>query len=805
MILVTEQHFELNAGMVIVAPSEHTSPLTADLWHQYDPALMGPTGGTMGLSRHLADLLLRSRIQLLGSTYPPANPTQAASSGLLLTPLLGTRMRHSLDLCAAWTVLGEFCIKAAWPLPTTLALTGKWPRVGSGRYLTQQGASRKPALTSWARGCFEQGALSALLDLEGPAKVRVLPGHNLFQSCHISDNPMQFRPPVFHAYGSAKHSAHQKLQQLATEGWVTLLPTLLGTTDRTTPWTQEVWLPMAGLSMHPQRPTSSLSHEMNVLLSLRWTVRPQPGRPPLWMVALPFHAPPLLEVSPLDTPQAAVPPHDTPLAVKPVPSYPQETQPMDIGSPTEASSCSMMATDENDLALSLRHLPQVQSLLRDAGLNCLLDIIPEIGHQPILPTPAHTKELLFLDGEIKAPIITALLGKLFSEDPADCSTFVVDAPGLNSADLGLTPAADLVIASPRSNESQLYGASLCPANIGAKDDICAYANTPAGHEFSAFLYHLHDPGQLWEVLALGTSLNIYRQANFVLRAAQRLPAHRRLPHDIFLISASLRLIALHPSSLQVYAGMLYPTQLAIRQTKLVPQLVIRGFSAGSYTGAVLSLLANALPVPWRLQVNLGAIAMPPAILASLHSIEADHAHRVRLVHLEKDQLCRWHPPNVALACQLLPTTYFTHAPGWMRAPYHTYEHLVPLTLPLGSQDFLAVWREQPELLPYHFRIAVPLRLVTWMRMTGITEKLSPDALAEIMRHPDPTPLLLQTLKCNDAADACKALLKELVLRPAWPDKQFPQATAKLVQRLVSEYLAQVPLVSSSSPKGTTPG
>ena len=283
MILVTEQHFELNAGMVIVAP---TSPLTADLWRQYDTNFMGPTGGTMSLSGHLTDLLLRSRIQLLGSTCPPANPTQAASSGLLLTPLLGVRMRHSLDLCAAWTVLGEFCIKAAWPLPASLALTGKWPRVGSGRYLTQQGASRKPALTSWARGCFEQGALSALLELEGPAKVRVLPGHNLFQSCHISDNPMLFRPPVFHAYGSAKHSAHQKLQQLATEGWVTLLPTLLGTADRATPWTQEVWFPMAGLSMHPQRPTSSLSQEMNLLLSLRWTIRPQPGRPPSWMVAL---------------------------------------------------------------------------------------------------------------------------------------------------------------------------------------------------------------------------------------------------------------------------------------------------------------------------------------------------------------------------------------------------------------------------------------------------------------------------------------------------------------------------------------
>ena len=190
--------------------------------------------------------------------------------------------------------------------------------------------------------------------------------------------------------------------------------------------------------------------------------------------------------------------------------------------------------------------------------------------------------------------------------------------------------------------------------------------------------------------------------------------------------------------------------------------------------------------------------MAPAILASLHALEADHAHRVRLVHLEKDQLCRWHPPNVALACQLLPTTYFTHAPGWMRAPYHTYEHLVSLTLPLGSQDFLAVWREQPELLPYHFRIAVPLRLVTWMRMTGVTEKLSPDALAEIMRHPDPIPSLLQTLQCKDTADACKSLLKELVLKPAWSDRQFPQATAELVQRLVSEYLAQVPLLELCS-------
>ena len=130
----------------------------------------------------------------------------------------------------------------------------------------------------------------------------------------------------------------------------------------------------------------------------------------------------------------------------------------------------MTETDENDIASSLRqltdgidlddNLPQIQSLLQNAGLNCLLALIPEIEHQPILPTPAHIQDLLFLDGDIKAPIITARLGKLLSEDPADCSTFIVDAPGLNSADLGLLPAADLVIASPRQRKPIVWSLSV---------------------------------------------------------------------------------------------------------------------------------------------------------------------------------------------------------------------------------------------------------------------------------------------------------------------------------------------------------
>ena len=113
--------------------------------------LMGPTGGTMSLSRHLTDLLLCSRIQLLGSTCPPANPTQAASSGLLLTSLLGVRMRHSLDLCAAWTVHQSSLALADLPCPHR-QMTTSW--IGQIPHAT--GCFPKPALTSWARGCFEQ-------------------------------------------------------------------------------------------------------------------------------------------------------------------------------------------------------------------------------------------------------------------------------------------------------------------------------------------------------------------------------------------------------------------------------------------------------------------------------------------------------------------------------------------------------------------------------------------------------------------------------------------------------------------------
>ena len=79
LLLVTEPNFELNAGMVIAAPAEHPSPLSAE-----------GVADSASLVPNLVQGLLACCLQLLGTTQPPSNPTAAASSGLLLTPLLGS-------------------------------------------------------------------------------------------------------------------------------------------------------------------------------------------------------------------------------------------------------------------------------------------------------------------------------------------------------------------------------------------------------------------------------------------------------------------------------------------------------------------------------------------------------------------------------------------------------------------------------------------------------------------------------------------------------------------------------------------
>ena len=108
MLLVTEPHFEHNAGLVI-------SP-ASDL---FAPDLSAPVD-------KLSEQFLACLAEFLNTSQPPSNPTAAATSGLLHTPLLGVRCTDSLHHCLAWAILGVFMVHTMWPLPKRHP-GQKWP------------------------------------------------------------------------------------------------------------------------------------------------------------------------------------------------------------------------------------------------------------------------------------------------------------------------------------------------------------------------------------------------------------------------------------------------------------------------------------------------------------------------------------------------------------------------------------------------------------------------------------------------------------------------------------------------------
>ena len=99
MILVTEPHFEHNAGLVISPASERMAP---DL-----------TLPVEQLNDHFQACLT----DFLSSSKPPTDPTEAATSGLLHTPLLGVPCTDTLHHCLAWATLGIYMIHTMWPPP----------------------------------------------------------------------------------------------------------------------------------------------------------------------------------------------------------------------------------------------------------------------------------------------------------------------------------------------------------------------------------------------------------------------------------------------------------------------------------------------------------------------------------------------------------------------------------------------------------------------------------------------------------------------------------------------------------------
>ena len=130
---------------------------------------------------------------------PEGMPSEVASTwiqtGLTLTPFAFAETRFSVDWALAWALIGEWTIHHLFPPPKS----GKWSRNAHVNGLEEGFRHRSPSLVSWARTCFEQGALPSLSVLPGAVKIRFLPGDKMFQATHVIEGFQ--RPCVLHGYG----------------------------------------------------------------------------------------------------------------------------------------------------------------------------------------------------------------------------------------------------------------------------------------------------------------------------------------------------------------------------------------------------------------------------------------------------------------------------------------------------------------------------------------------------------------------------------------------------------------------------
>ena len=158
--------------------------------------------------------------------------------------------------------------------PPTLPSSEIWrvaevcPCQGSGRRLPP---SATLVVVTWARACFEQGALPSLAVLPGAVEVRSMVGDKMFQATHIVDGFQ--RPCVLHGYGGAKSSMPTSLPELATKGWTVIAAALLGTDGKPPLWTQEGCRPVIGTTIECRLTPCPVSHkEESLLLSLWWPI-----------------------------------------------------------------------------------------------------------------------------------------------------------------------------------------------------------------------------------------------------------------------------------------------------------------------------------------------------------------------------------------------------------------------------------------------------------------------------------------------------------------------------------------------------
>ena len=249
VLLVTEPHSELNAGLVVIFASSHPPVLNWDDWTRRSRCL--PDSQHEEMIANTAEEMEQAFLKMLESfllrTLTEHDLTQVElqywiQSGLALSPLFATITQHSVDFCLAWAVIGEWTSRILFPVPK-----GPWPRHGHSGALLARYQARSPRIVAWARASFEQGALPSLIFLQGIVPIFTLPGDKMFQATGLSPNKQ--RPPIMHAYGGAKIGMSQALQSIASEGWIPLAAAMAGIEGKKPMWADLGLRPVVGTTV----------------------------------------------------------------------------------------------------------------------------------------------------------------------------------------------------------------------------------------------------------------------------------------------------------------------------------------------------------------------------------------------------------------------------------------------------------------------------------------------------------------------------------------------------------------------------
>ena len=307
-----------------------------------------------------------------------------------------------------------------------------------------------------------------------------------------------------------------------------------------------------------------------------------------------------------------------------------------------------------------------------------------------------------------------------NDTPPLPSIFQINCGGLGGRALEGDTPPHFHCTCPPVGESQVYGPSLPPADV-YEDQIIAVATgcTTGVHEVATLFAHTQDPFQKWEDLGLGKASLLYQRSQKVFESARLLPAHRRLPHKAFLSGLWWKLHSLQPMRLVACMPMLSCLQQVVSAAPV--HFTINGFSAGSYTGAVIALAIRCIWPTCQITARLGAIAMPKGVLTALIATADPERHHYYLVHAAEDRLCDWKPSaaDLDMLQRSLYVTYVEDSARWMGSHKHNYWHWLQCQLPQGSVKLAQLKLSHPDVIPRRDRIAAPMRLASWIRFDTV--------------------------------------------------------------------------------------